>query len=67
MGINTLTKRDFQDPVWLRHSADLEVRLEELRKQNDHDSTPEETSKLRGRIAEIKAILSLSKPKADED
>ena len=54
-----LTQHELQDPVWLKLKAHLEDRLFDLRKQNDADLTQDQTVKLRGRIAEVKKILSL--------
>lgn len=46
-----------------------EQRLARLRAQNDGDLPPEKTLRLRGRIQEIKAFLSIGKelPKHDPD
>lgn len=38
------------------------ARLLELRASNDADKTPEQTARLRGRIAEVKAFLALVDP-----
>jgi ribosomal protein L29 len=64
--MSTLNKRDLLDPVWLKHLEDLKERLQYLRQQNDIDHSPEETAKLRGRIAEIKAHFALSNPSTEE-
>lgn len=48
--------------VWLKIKAHLEERLEKVRLQNDADLTPDQTAKLRGRIAEIKSFLALENP-----
>ena len=37
-------------------------RLEELRKRNDGDLSAEQTAKIRGRIAELKDLLTLAQP-----
>lgn len=45
--------------VWFKQLKDsLNQRLSDLRKLNDKDHSPEETAKLRGRIQEIKELLS---------
>lgn len=56
---------DFKLPATERHThtwqlvkAHLEHRLSVLREQNDWEATPESTAKTRGRIAEIKLLLS---------
>ena len=46
--------------VWLKVNKHLTERLFDLRRQNDGDLTPEETAKLRGRIAEIKVLQDLA-------
>lgn len=56
-----LSKEDKHSPVWLRHKEQLEARLEVLRARNDSFLNDEETAILRGRIAEIKLMLGLSK------
>lgn len=43
----------------MRHCED---RLAELRQRNDADQDERVTANLRGRIAEIKALLALDKP-----
>lgn len=55
------TIQDTQNPLWVRLKPHLEARLAYLRSQNDSDLDPVETSKLRGRIAEVRAMLSLDK------
>lgn len=47
--------------VWIRLEKHLTERLEALRLQNDADQPEEATAKLRGRIAEIKALLNVGK------
>lgn len=55
-----LDEHDLRSALWLRLHAHLTGRLASLRAQNDGDFSPEDTSKLRGRIAELKAILALA-------
>lgn len=52
---------DLESITWRRISEHLNKRLSKLREQNDGDLPDEETAKLRGRIAELKLILSFSK------
>lgn len=52
--------------VWLKLQAHLEERLAVLRSKNDGVLTPDETSLLRGRIAQVKEILALGKPESDD-
>jgi len=64
-----ITPHERQSAVWQKLKPYLDTRLETLRRQNDGQLTPEQTAKLRGRIAEVKAILSLGTDKpqvADE-
>lgn len=56
-----LTVGDRLSPLWAKVSKHLEARLHSLRCQNDGDKNTEETAKLRGRIAEIKALLDHGK------
>lgn len=58
----TLSNEERQSALWLKLRAHLEDRLEALRFQNDGDRTPEETAKIRGRIAEVKNMLALDPP-----
>lgn len=48
--------------VWKRIREHLETRLETMRRKNDGDLGPEDTAKVRGRIAELKYLLGLDKP-----
>lgn len=54
-----LTPADRQSQTWARLRAHLTERLQMLRAQNDGDLDPVATAKMRGRIAEIKAMLEL--------
>lgn len=58
----TLRHADFDSDVWIRFKEQAEARRESLRRQNDMDLTPEETSRLRGRIAELTYWLGLPAP-----
>jgi hypothetical protein len=55
------TKTERMSPLWGALVKHLETRLAYLRNQNDGDLDQVETGKQRGRIAEIKALLSLDK------
>jgi hypothetical protein len=57
-----LTASERQSALWLRLQSHLEDMLADLREQNDNESTPERTAKLRGRIAAVKDFLALGKP-----
>lgn len=57
-----LTESDIQTLVWKKLEQYLNARLETLRARNDGNLTSDETAKLRGRIAEVKATLDLAKP-----
>lgn len=52
---------DRQSVTWARLSSYCDDRLATLRAQNDADMSEVETAKLRGRIAEVKAMLALAK------
>lgn len=54
---------DFSDAdrntaAWLKIHAYLLARLDEHRRMNDNEQTPERTAALRGRIAELKVLLA---------
>lgn len=52
--------------AWMKVERFLEERLVVLRSRNDGALGAEETSHLRGRIAQVKEILALGKPEPDE-
>ncbi len=53
-----LSKTDRLSPVWVAIKAHLESRLERLRLMNDNESLDAiQTAAIRGRIAEVKALL----------
>lgn len=53
-----LTSIEKQSAVWLKLKKHMLERIDSLRCQNDGDHTPEETAKLRGRIAELRGLLA---------
>ena len=55
------TKQERMSPLWGALMKHLETRLATLRNQNDGDLDQVATANHRGRIAEIKALLSLDK------
>jgi hypothetical protein len=58
-----VTPLEANTPLWLAMRAHYERRLHKLRTENDtmtYDAT--KTAELRGRIAEVKALLNLDKP-----
>jgi len=54
-----LTELERQSAVWVKLEEYLNKKLVDLRKQNDGDMSLEATARLRGRIAQVKFILSL--------
>lgn len=53
-----LSKTDRLSPIWQVVKAHLESRLERLRLMNDNESLDAiQTAAIRGRIAEVKALL----------
>lgn len=54
-----LTPFEKATPIWGRLFQDWQTRLEQLRSKLEGDITEVEAAKLRGRIAEIRANLSL--------
>jgi hypothetical protein len=59
MDFTPLRSEDFQSSTWKRLVQHMTARLQELREQNDSRATPEHTSEIRGRIAEVKKFLAL--------
>lgn len=55
-----LLPADRMNPLWITLSRHLSERLDILRRQNDASLAPEQTERLRGRIAQIKDILALA-------
>ena len=51
--------------LWQKIVTELESRLEVLREQNETDKSHDETMKIRGRIAEVKAIMAWADPPKD--
>lgn len=54
-----LTPQELQSSTWLKLEAYLQQKLADLRSQNDGDMSMEATARLRGRVAQVKFILSL--------
>lgn len=55
-----LKPQERTDRLWSLIEEDLKAELETLRRKNDADLTPEQTWKLRGRIAQIKDVLAIA-------
>ena len=53
---------DAQSAVWLKLKKHIGERLETLRAKNDADQDERKTSRLRGRIAELKYLMALDSP-----
>jgi hypothetical protein len=64
-----LTDAERISPVWARVKEIIEDRIAKHRIANDGDKSPEDTAKLRGRIAELKDLLKLDRaiPPVTED
>lgn len=56
-----LTEHERLNPVWPKLMKYFEARLQSLRERNDANSDPQVTAMLRGRIAELKAVMNLDK------
>lgn len=54
-----LSSGDKLSPTWLRLVEHLEQRLDVLRKQNDGRLDEVQTARMRGRIAQLKELISL--------
>ena len=57
------TYEELHSSLWVKLTEHYEARLQLLRAKNDNNLTPEETSRLRGRLAEVRAILALPQDK----
>jgi len=57
-----LTQLEMTSSTWARVSTHLEARLQVLREKNDNSQDEQSTARLRGRIEEIKKMLSAGKP-----
>lgn len=55
-----LTEAQKASPVWAAIERHLQTRLATFRKQNDDQPSEAATQKLRGRIAEVKALLAIA-------
>lgn len=55
-----LKPQERTDRVWSLIEQELKGELDTLRRKNDADLTPEQTAKLRGRIAQIKEVLAIA-------
>lgn len=62
-----LDQADLQSALWLKLQTFYSARLEELRRKNDGAMSPEDTTRLRGRIGEIKAFLDLPKERGEPE
>jgi hypothetical protein len=51
---------DKRSALWLKLQAHWRTQLDTLRRRNDGPLSPDETTYLRGRIAQCKAFLALS-------
>jgi len=56
--VNLLTPGDRLSPAWIKLQQYYAERLETLRSKNDNALTADETARLRGQIAEVKALLA---------
>lgn len=62
-----LQPADFKTATWRRHVEALTVRLRDLREQNDLPQDELKTAAIRGRIAEVKQLLSLSEDSLEDE
>lgn len=56
-----LTRAELQGPVWKKLEKHMQDRLDAHRQKNDGDLPTEKTAKLRGQIAELKALLNIAR------
>lgn len=62
-----LEEHEINSPLWQKLKKHYETKLESLRVSNDSDSTELQTARRRGRIQEIKNILSAGIPEQPEE
>jgi hypothetical protein len=62
----SLTHAEKHSALWVKLTAHYTARLALLRAKNDGNLTPDETSKLRGRILECKVLLGLADASPNE-
>jgi len=60
--MNMTRNEDFNSPTWRRLKEYCSVRMHDLHVQLEGDLTPDATAKVRGRIMELKLILTLDQP-----
>lgn len=53
---------DFRSETWRAFEALAQDRLDKYRRKNDGQLNAEDTARLRGRIAELKELLTLATP-----
>jgi hypothetical protein len=58
--VDKLSRNDIASATWQKLAKHLARRIDDLRAQNDGQLSELDTARLRGRIAEIKQILSLA-------
>jgi hypothetical protein len=57
-----ISEGDRLHPIWMRLTTHLETRIALLRIKNEGDVSETQTARIRGGIAELKAILALGIP-----
>lgn len=57
-----LSDLEKQSAAWTKVKRHIEQRIEDLRRKNDGDLDPDDTARLRGRIAELKNLLAAVEP-----
>jgi hypothetical protein len=62
-----LEEHEINSPLWHKLKKHYETKLDSLRISNDSDSTELQTARRRGRIQEIKNILSAGIPEQAEE
>lgn len=62
-----LSATERASPLWLRLKAHLHERLAKARTRNDGALAPDETARLRGRIACLKDLLALEEDRPPPD
>jgi hypothetical protein len=56
------TPEDFKTPAWAKYKEYCHDRIEHLHVTLEGSLTPDATEKIRGRIAELRLVLTLDEP-----
>lgn len=60
-----LTQAERESHLWKKLMKHFEQRIANMRAQNDSDLDERTTARVRGRIAEVRDLMNLDKPRPD--